>query len=177
MNPSSRVKLLAVLFGLIFLGSIVFLVFEGRSEETSSAEEKATLGRPAAVKGKAPVDERPRCPVCGKELPASGECPYCLMKKRSAADGKDDAPPPRLGRYLAWSLVGLTIILGAVHIGMYLRARQRFLRHGGEEQQLKTKCTNCKRRVRFAAHLAGAFGSCPTCKSRIQFNPIPDSYY
>jgi hypothetical protein len=177
MNSSSRVKLLVAAFGLIFLGSIVYLVFEGRSEEAAAAEEKETLGRPAAVKGKGPLDERPRCPVCGKELPSSGECPYCLFKKRTDAGGMDDSPPPlRRGRYLAWSLMGFTAILGAAHLAIHIRARRRFLRRGGEEHQLKTKCRYCKRRVRFVAHLQGSYGSCPTCKNRIQFNPVSDTF-
>jgi hypothetical protein len=98
------------------------------------------------------------------------------MKKRQKSGGKDEpASVPRLGRYLAWSLVGLTIVLSVVHLGMYLRARRRFLA-GPEEEQLKTRCVHCKRRVRFAARLADSYGSCPTCKQRIQFKPIHDPY-
>jgi hypothetical protein len=98
------------------------------------------------------------------------------LKKRAKAGGKDEpAPAPRLGRYLAWSLVGLTALLGAIHLGMFFRARRRFMADG-EEDQLKTKCPHCKRRVRFAARLADSYGSCPTCKHRIQFRPVADSY-
>jgi hypothetical protein len=177
MNPTERVKLLAGLFGIIFLGSIVYLFFEGHSEEEADAKQKETLGKPAAVKGKAPAEEHAHCPICGKELPSSGECPFCLIKKLEKSGGKDEpAPVPRLGRYLAWSMVGATVVLGAVHLGMFLRQRRRFLGTGGEEDQLKTRCIHCKRRVRFAARLAGSYGSCPTCRQRIRFDPVSDPY-
>ncbi len=176
MNSSARVKLLAGLFGALFLGSIGYLLFGGESEEELAAKQKELVGKPAAGQVKAPTDEHPHCPECGKELPASGECPFCLMKKRQKARGKDEPTPvPRLGRYLAWSLVGLTVVLSVVHLGMYLRERRRFLA-GPEEEQLKTRCVHCKRRVRFAARLANSYGSCPTCKQRIQFKPIHDPY-
>jgi DNA-directed RNA polymerase subunit RPC12/RpoP len=177
MNSSSRTKLLAALLGIIFLGSVVFLLFEGKREEEVDAKIKETLGKPAPGKAKAPTEERPHCPECGKELPSSGECPFCLIKKKIKAGGKDEPTPvPRLGRYLAWSMVGVTIVLGVVHLGMFLRERRRFLGRGSDEPQLKTRCGYCKRRVRFAARLTDTYGSCPTCRQRIQFKPIIDPY-
>jgi hypothetical protein len=177
MNSSSRAKLLAGLFGLIFLGSVFFLIFEGGSQEEVAAKEK-DLKKAAKVKSKGPPgEERKLCPDCGKELPSGGECPYCLLQKREKSGGKAQTAEPtsRLGRYLAWSLVGFTVLLGAVHLALIARQRRRDLR-SEEDEQLKTKCPYCKRRVRFPAHLAGTSGSCPTCKKRIPFKPIADPY-
>jgi hypothetical protein len=173
MNSSSRTKLLAAALGLAFVGSVVFLVVEGQRQQAVEEQAKETLGKPAASKNKGPADDHPHCPECGRELPNGGECPFCLMKKREKAGGKEDSTPvPRLGRYLAWTLVGFTVILGAVHLGIYWRALRRATGPAAQEQ-FKTRCPYCKRRVRFTARLSGTYGSCPTCKQRIQFTPMP----
>jgi hypothetical protein len=179
MNSTSRVKLLAALLGMIFLGSVVYLLFEGRSEEEADSKAKETLGKAVRTEKKtqnAGGEAYPRCPICGKELPASGECPFCLIKKQAESGGKLlDEPVPRLGRYLAWSMLAATAILGAVHVGLFMRQRRRFL--GTEDEaKLKTKCPHCKRKVSFPGRLVGTFGNCPTCRNRLKFDPIAYEY-
>src|SRR5579883_1099622 len=134
MDSSTRVKLLVAALGLVFLGSVAYLFVQGNQEEEVAAKEKASR---APSKAKLTPGDRPRCPDCGKELPASGECPFCLMKKKTAAGGGD--PPSRWGRLLAWSLIGSTVVLGAAHLAMILRERRRQLRPT-DDNQLKTRC-------------------------------------
>jgi ribosomal protein L37AE/L43A len=165
MNSSSRVKLLTALLGLLFVGAVGFLVLQGREEEQAAANEKASKEQ---AKSKLSSGDHPRCPDCGRELPSSGECPFCLMKKKTGGSGAE--PPSRFGKLLAWTAIGSTLILGAVHLAMFLRERRRFMRPQ-EEGQLKTRCPFCKRRVRFAARLADLVGTCPTCKKNFTFKP------
>jgi hypothetical protein len=171
MDSSARVKLLAALLGLVFLGSVVYLVLGGKDDDAPAAKPAKPRGTGAAA---APLPGRdyPRCPECGKELPSSGECPYCTFKKKKKPDGSDEEPVSRTGRFLAWSMVGITGALGAFHLGRIVRQHRRAARAGaGEEPQLKMRCPHCKRRVRFAARLAHRYGFCPTCRQPIQFKP------
>jgi hypothetical protein len=170
MDSSTRVKLLVAALGLVFLGSVAYLFFQGNGQE-EAAKEQAPGG---TGKSKLVASDRPRCPDCGKELPATGDCPFCLMKKKTTGAGGVD-PPSRSGRILAWSLIGSTVVLGAAHLAMILRARRRFLRPP-DEGQLKTRCPFCKRRVRFAARLADLPGTCPTCKKSFTFKPERERY-
>jgi hypothetical protein len=171
MNSSSRAKLLGILLGAILVGSTAYLVFVRENEEETAAQAKETLGKAVRTEGLKADPDHPRCPECGKELPKSGECPYCLMKKQAAGGGKEGtAPPSGLGRSLAWFFVGLTLSLGAIHLALIVRERRRHLRPR-EEFSLKMKCPYCKRRVRFPERVIGSYGSCPTCKNRIRFTP------
>lgn len=172
MNSSSRVKLLTAVFGLLFVGSVAYLIMQGREEEEVAAKDKAARD---TAKQKASPYDHPRCPDCGKELPASGECPFCLMKKKSAGGGGGMDPPSRFGRGLAYFLIGSTLVLGGVHLAMFLRARRRVL-HPPTDDQLKTRCPHCKRRVRFPARLDGLLGTCPTCKKQFTFKSVDDRF-
>jgi hypothetical protein len=171
MNSSSRAKLLAALFGLLLVGSIGFLIIQGRADE-ERAEKAKDLSK--AIRKEIPTagEERPRCPECGKELPATLECPFCLMKKAQArAEGKSVGEPgSRAARYFAYSIIGVTLTLGTVYLGVHMR-KIRGIRRPVDEMKLKTKCPYCKRRVSFPVRLEGTYGSCPTCKNRIHFNP------
>jgi hypothetical protein len=171
MDSSSRVKLLTAVLAMAFVGSIIYLIVEGNSRAATEEEQKAALSKPASGK-KGSSDDRPRCPECGRELPYGADCPFCLMKKQQKGEGKSETNRvPRFGRYLAWTFVGFTALLAAVHLGIYWRSQWR-TRSRPEEVQLKTKCPYCKRKVRFAARLAGTYGSCPTCRNRIRFDPL-----
>ncbi len=170
MDSSARVKLLAALLGLAFLGSVVYLVLGGKDDDAPAAKPAKPRGTGAAAAAPLPGRDYPRCPECGRELPNSGECPYCMFKKKRKADGSEEVPVSRTGRFLAWSLIGITGALGAFHLGRLLRQHRRAAGADGEPQ-LKTRCPHCKRRVRFAARLADRYGFCPTCRQPIQFKP------
>jgi hypothetical protein len=172
MNSSSRAKLLGVLFGVLLLGSVGYLIIQGRADEEKAEKAKETLGKAIRKENPTPGADRPRCPDCGKELPTGGECPFCLMKKAQAkAEGKAVAEPTsRSARYFAYSIIGVTLTLGMVYAGVHMR-KVRGFRRPVDEMKLKTKCPYCKRRVSFPVRLEGTYGSCPTCKNRIRFNP------
>jgi hypothetical protein len=175
MESSSRAKLLGALLGMVFLGSVAFLIFQGQKEEAAESEAKDKLGKAVRAEKRlnASGQEYPRCPECGRELSATGECPFCAIKKHAAAaEGKPLAEEvPRLGRYFAWSMIGTTVLLGTIHLSLIIRQRRRSLRPP-EDDKLKTRCAHCKRRVSFPPRLAGTYGSCPTCRNRIKFDPI-----
>ncbi len=173
MESSSRAKPLLALLGAVFLGAVGYLVFGGKQAEPPELKASVRKDTNSLNERKTATGEAvPRCPDCGRELPATGECPYCLLQKKAKNGGKDvDVPVSRFGRFLAWSLVAVTVSLGGAYAAVLVRQHRRSVAPP-EEFQLKTRCPRCKRRVKFAAHLEGRYGTCPTCKGVLQFKEV-----
>jgi hypothetical protein len=172
MNSSSRAKLLGAALVFLLIGSIGYMIVQGNASDEAAEKAKETLGKAIRKENPTPGADHPKCPDCGKELPAIGECPFCLMKKAQAkAEGKSvGEPTSRFARYFAYTIIGFTALLGTVYLGVHMRKFRRF-RAPIDEMKLKTKCSHCRRRVSFPVRLEGTYGNCPTCRNRIKFDP------
>src|SRR5262249_8612175 len=115
-------------------------------------------------------DAPPRCPDCGRELSYTGECFYCLITKRAAGKVASPEPKPSLRRNVARTTIGVTVALRAIHGRRYLIGRYRSLRSTARKYA-RTRCPYCRRKLRFAAHRAGASGACPGCRRGILLKP------
>ncbi len=116
---------------------------------------------------KAPDSEN-KCPDCGRVLPSrsGGECPYCKMMQvaQAAAEGKPVVKETKR----AWGASDyfvIALIVFVVTSGGFLIARSMkgLLPRGARQVFLFHRCPFCKRRIRYAAHLAGWKAKCPTC--------------
>jgi predicted amidophosphoribosyltransferase len=156
MESSSRVKLLTAALGLLFLGSGGYLLV---AEDGPKSEKSAK-------------DDPTRCPKCGKELPKgaqnTGICPYCSLEEKSVKKKLDEpTPPSNRARYFAWSVMGLTALLGSIHGGLILW--RRHVNAVRQVQYRRMKCPACKQKIRYTARQIGTKGLCPRCRREIIF--------
>src|SRR5262245_187624 len=116
--------------------------------------------------GPARVDPN-RCPECGREYPrgSPGECPLCKLKAQAGGKPRPTARPGP-ARTLATVLVGLFVVLLAVHLAVTLRGH---VGKPAEEAYYQTACRKCSRKIRFRESQAGHLAACPLCRAVFRF--------
>jgi hypothetical protein len=147
-----------ILIAVVLLGAVAFALYSHFSD-----------GTPQKKKNLDPTV----CPDCGKKLPRAGvSCDYCGMK-RMQEEIKAALKGPGAQRGLSTqSKVLLTFVAGILIlvIGFWPQLRPLlFAPREGPLEYLTTRCSHCKRKLRYPVSSAGKKGVCPRCRWECDF--------
>ena len=178
MNSSSRAKLLlAASRRPVCRVGLLSRFRRAAPAESDQSTEKFGRSPSAGAGGEGPGvagKQRQQPPLPGmRQGAATQRRVSLLLAEEKGESGKSDANKPSVSlvRGLAWTLVGFTTLLGAVHVGRLLWGRRRLLSAENEVQLQKRGVLTASGECDSRPICPARYGSCPTCKQSLQFKP------
>jgi ribosomal protein L37AE/L43A len=149
---------------MIAVGALL-VVWLGLTLFSASVSDKAGPGK---------VDDSV-CPDCGrkwtsKAAQASGECNFCRAEKGAAYVPKKQRDSWTNSPTIPFTLLGLFVLLLAVHVGLLVRSRVKV---PTEQALYHVNCGKCGRKLRYREKQIGHLARCPLCQKPLRFPSPP----